>query len=140
MIYESHIFPLRSFGEYEDGGVASTIQSRDYKYVTDIVCKVYDARGNGNGEISPTLTGDHQNRVTDYTAVCVQPRPRKYILRRLTPNECVKLQGFPDWWLDGLGLSDTAKYKLMGNSLAIPCAYDVMNRIAGALQSESDRE
>lgn len=32
---------------------------------------VYDARGNGDGKISPTLTGDHQNRVTDYTALCV---------------------------------------------------------------------
>lgn len=35
--------------------------------------KVYDARGNGNGQISPNLTGDHQNRVTDYTAIVVQP-------------------------------------------------------------------
>lgn len=32
---------------------------------------VYDARGNGDGKISPTLTGDHQNRVTDYTALCI---------------------------------------------------------------------
>ena len=31
---------------------------------------VYDARGNGNGETAPTITGDHQNRVTDYTAIC----------------------------------------------------------------------
>lgn len=36
------------------------------------VCHVvYDARGNGSGTIVPTLTGDHQNRVTDYTAICV---------------------------------------------------------------------
>lgn len=33
---------------------------------------VYDARGNGDGEVCPTITGDHENRVTDYTAVCVQ--------------------------------------------------------------------
>lgn len=32
----------------------------------------YDARGNGEGRVAPTLTGDHQDRVTDYTAVCVQ--------------------------------------------------------------------
>lgn len=30
---------------------------------------VFDARGNGSGEISPTITGDHENRITDYTAV-----------------------------------------------------------------------
>lgn len=34
--------------------------------------RVYDARGNGSGAISPTLTGDHQNRVTDYTAIVVE--------------------------------------------------------------------
>ena len=33
---------------------------------------VYDARGNGNGTIAPTLTGDHQNRVTDYTGIIVE--------------------------------------------------------------------
>lgn len=31
---------------------------------------VFDARGNGNGEIAPTITGDHENRITDYTAIC----------------------------------------------------------------------
>ena len=33
---------------------------------------VYDARGNGGGEICPTITGDHQNRITDYTAIVVE--------------------------------------------------------------------
>ena len=33
---------------------------------------VYDARRNGDGMTAPTLTGDHQNRVTDYTAICIQ--------------------------------------------------------------------
>lgn len=33
---------------------------------------VFDARGNGGGVISPTITGDHQNRVTDYTAIVVE--------------------------------------------------------------------
>lgn len=33
---------------------------------------VFDARGNGGGEVSPTITGDHQNRVTDYTALVVR--------------------------------------------------------------------
>ena len=35
---------------------------------------VYDARGNGDGQTSPTITGDHNNRVTDYTALCVRER------------------------------------------------------------------
>jgi len=38
---------------------------------------VYDARGNGNGEIVNTITGDHSNRVTDYTALAVEPKTLK---------------------------------------------------------------
>lgn len=36
------------------------------------VVLIYDARGNGNGCICPTITGDHQNRITDYTAIVVE--------------------------------------------------------------------
>ena len=39
----------------------------DQKYVL-----VFDARGNGGGIISPTITGDHQNSITDYTAIVVE--------------------------------------------------------------------
>lgn len=39
--------------------------------------KVYDARGNGNGVISPTVTGDHESRITDYTAVIVYAQQRR---------------------------------------------------------------
>ena len=58
---------------------------------------VYDARGNGNGKICPTLTGDHENRGTDYTAIYAENLP-PWIVRRLTPTECGRLQGFPDGW------------------------------------------
>lgn len=33
---------------------------------------VFDARGNGCGRIAPTMAGDHQSRITDYTAICIQ--------------------------------------------------------------------
>lgn len=58
---------------------------------------------------------------------------RKYVLRRLTPLECLRLQGLPDWWCDGANGSDTAIYKMCGNGLAIPCAYDVLRRIVAEL-------
>lgn len=61
---------------------------------------------------------------------------RKYVLRRLTPLECLRLQGLPDWWCNGANGSDSAIYKMCGNGLAIPCAYDVMRRIAGELEGE----
>lgn len=63
----------------------------------------YDARGNDDGTLCLTLTGDHENRITDYTAVVVKENPkppRKYIIRRITPLECCRLQGFPDGWGD----------------------------------------
>ncbi len=36
---------------------------------------IFDARGNGDGDISPTITGDHQNRITDYTAIVLEVMP-----------------------------------------------------------------
>ena len=54
---------------------------------------------------------------------------RKYVLRRLTPTECARLQGFPDWWCDGADGSDSAQYKLWGNGVALPCVAFIMDRI-----------
>ena len=59
---------------------------------------------------------------------------RKYVLRRLTPMECARLQGFPDWWTDGADGSDSAIYKMWGNGIALPCAADVLGRIAKELE------
>lgn len=60
----------------------------------------------------------------------VYRKDRRYIVRRLTPLECCRLQGFPDWWEDGANGSDSARYKMWGNGIALPCAADVMRRIA----------
>ena len=66
----------------------------------------------------------------------VEKPKRKYIVRRLTPLECCRLQGFPDFWLDGVEGSDSAKYKLWGNGIALPCAVDVNGRIADEIRKE----
>ena len=63
-----------------------------------VICKCYDARGNGDGQTVSTLTGDHENRITDYTSVVCEAVRVQYIVRRLTPTECARLQGFPDDW------------------------------------------
>ena len=52
--------------------------------------------------------------------------PRKYIVRRLTPLECCRLQGFPDWWEDGVEGSDSTRYKMWGNGMALPNMLHVM--------------
>lgn len=164
---------------------------------------VYDARGNGDGKIVPTITGDHENRITDYTAIAIErqtfseqlfssykesdksstlkakagnigngseglvvektsiavdgyngaitgektatltckndgshsgplvaEKTIRWIVRRLTPVECERLQGYPDgWtdigeWVDTKGKkhkpADTPRYKALGNSIALP--------------------
>ena len=128
---------------------------------------VYDARGNGDGKIVPTITGDHENRITDYTAIAIErhtfneqsfshykesekcstlkakagnigngserlvaEKIIRWIVRRLTPVECERLQGYPDgWtdigeWVDTKGKkhkpADSPRYKALGNSIALP--------------------
>lgn len=57
----------------------------------------------------------------------------KYELRKLTPLECERLQGFPDYWTkygkSGEELTDTPRYKALGNSLTVPCAERVFRGI-----------
>jgi len=52
------------------------------------------------------------------------------LVRRLTPLECERLQGYPDGWTDIPGASDSARYKALGNSVAIPCVEYLMQRVA----------
>ena len=60
-------------------------------------------------------------------------KPFAYLIRRLTPLECERLQGFPDGWTDIPSASDSARYKALGNSVAIPCADYIMHGVATAL-------
>lgn len=139
---------------------------------------IFDARGNGDGQTSPTMTGDHNGRVTDYTAIAAQQvgadlyngtltgdkavtlttatgqggantgpsvieKIIRWIVRRLTPTECERLQGYPDgWtdlgeWIDSKGKThkdaDTPRYKALGNSIALPQWYYVLGGIADRL-------
>ena len=68
----------------------------------------------------------------------MEQEPRKYVLRRLTPMEHLRLQGLPDWWVDGADGSDSAIYRMAGNGLAIPCAADVLGRIAEEIRGEDN--
>lgn len=69
-----------------------------------------------------------------------------YVIRRLTPVECERLQGYPDNWTkygaDGTEIADTARYRAIGNSICVFCAERVYLGILDALTevSESERE
>ena len=67
--------------------------------------------------------------------ICQQTEAYAYLIRRLTPLECERLQGYPDGWTDIPGASDSARYKALGNSVAIPCVEFIMSRIAAAMRA-----
>lgn len=177
-----------------------------------VQASVYDARGNGNGQIVPTITGDHESRITDYTAIAVDlyngamtgdtatsitcrsiashsgpqvmesygigngqahssvtkeksgtldtmhdaqavaiehmelPKKIAWIVRRLTPTECERLQGYPDDytnigdWTDSKGkkhkYADSPRYKALGNSIALPQWFWLVQRMRPYLKEK----
>ena len=85
-----------------------------------------------NGVVSTQSARQHKD-ATDL--VCQKAEAYAYLIRRLTPLECERSQGFPDGWTDIPGASDSARYKALGNSVAIPCVEFIMDRIAAALRA-----
>lgn len=57
-------------------------------------------------------------------------------VRRLTPLECERLQGYPDGWTDIPGASDSARYKALGNSFAVPNIYNVLKGCVEVLSND----
>jgi DNA (cytosine-5)-methyltransferase 1 len=93
---------------------------------------------------APTLTCTHGGE----PAVCYSNKVRtRYIVRRLTPMECERLQGYPDGWTD-IGeytdtngkkrqTSDAARYKALGNSIALPPWKWVLKRICACYERDA---
>lgn len=77
-------------------GKSPTLRAEAHGNVPCVINKktlVYDTRGNGAGETVPTITGDHNNRVTDYTCLVVEPAVRCYDIgeaRLRTPSEYIE--------------------------------------------------
>lgn len=90
--------------------------------------RVDDFRHN---DVASTQSARQYKDATDL--ICQQAEACAHLIRRLTPLECERLQGFPDGWTDIPGASDSARYKALGNSVAIPCVKFIMSRIAAAL-------
>ena len=74
----------------------------------------------------------------DATDLVLQPgkENRPLLIRRLTPLECERLQGFLDSWTKRPGASDSARYKALGNSVAIPCVEFIMRGIKTVFELE----
>lgn len=78
--------------------------------------------------------GGSENLIVIFNKIAYVAR---YILRKLTPLECERLQGFPDYWTkygkSGAKLNDTPRYRALGNSLTVPCAERVFRGIMAVL-------
>ena len=127
------VFSRQRVDVFKDGEVVSTQSARQHKDATDLVMDVAgldcrNARENGD------LCGTLQKGTSGSSLNSIHPIRSGLLIRRLTPLECERLQGFPDGWTEISGASDSARYKALGNSVAIPCVDFVMRCLVQAVQ------
>ena len=118
------VFSRQRSDEFLQNRVTATQSARQHKDATDLVCEPYQ---NTVGTIGYT---DHKGINNQYVSEDKCIVENRKLIRRLTPLECERLQGFPDHWTDIPGASDSARYKALGNSVAIPCVDFVLRGIA----------
>ena len=137
-------YQMEGFGDYREGNVASSCKQRDFKGSTDLVCAVDCRNGTENADVNGTL----QAKSNGGTSYNLQNVVRENMLvRRLTPLECERLQGFPDgWtgigdWVDSKGkkrnTTDSARYKALGNSIALPPWKWVLKRLCAQYERDA---
>ncbi|MBR2894081.1 MAG: DNA cytosine methyltransferase [Oscillospiraceae bacterium] len=127
------VFSRQRVDVFKDGDVCSTQSARQHKDATDLVMDVagLDCRNAiENGDLCGTLTKGSSGTSLN----SIHPIRSGLLIRRLTPLECERLQGFPDAWTNLPGASDSARYKALGNSVAIPCVEFLMRGLALALR------
>ena len=90
-------------------------------------------------EISGTLQA--KTKSGGYSLNYQNPIHIGFSVRRLTPLEAERLQGFPDYWTEcddeGNPISDTKRYQMLGNSIAVPCVAYIMQGIQSALRKST---
>ena len=86
--------------------------------------------GKENGDLCGTLQAKSNG---GFSYNCTHPVRVGGTVRRLTPMECARLQGFPDWWCVDIPHSDTAEYKMWGNGMALPCVFYIMQNMVEVL-------
>lgn len=92
---------------------------------------------NGEDVVGALCARDYKGVGSQYVSegkVIAQKDDAHYIVRKLMPIECERLQGFPDRWTDiefkGKPASDAARYKALGNSMAVPVMHWIGKQIA----------
>lgn len=128
-------FSMQSLGDYKENEISSSCKQRDSKDSTDLVISIDDDKNayiDQFGTLKAHASGGTQQHVME-----------RMVVRRLTPLECTRLQGFPDGWVD-IGdwtdekgrvhkEADAPKYKALGNSIALPFWHWMFGRMAAYL-------
>lgn len=137
-------YAFQSSSALSESDVASTQSARQYKSPTDLVCAVDCRNFTENGNVNGTLQAKESGGASlNLNNVCRQSGT----VRRLTPLECTRLQGFPDGWVD-IGewtdekgrvhkQADAPKYKALGNSIALPFWKWLLRRISEYLPKDA---
>jgi len=128
------VFSRQRSDELREDAVTAAQSARQYKDATDVVCQPYQETVGTLGRC------DHKGINSQYVSEDKCIVEKRNLIRRLTPLECERLQGFPDGWTDIPGASDSARYKALGNSVAIPCVDFVLRGIAYFLRRLEGRE
>lgn len=120
-------YSRQAIGEFKESRIGSTCSARDFKDSTDLMlavdCRNFREGGEINGPLQAKESGGQSLNLNNTVL-------QNMIVRRLTPLECERLQGFPDgWtdigeWYDSKGKlhkpADVPRYKALGNSIALP--------------------
>ena len=122
------VFSRQRVDKFQEDSVASTESARQKKDATDLVLQL---------TVGALTSSDHKGPSRQYVTQDKCVVEGLHLIRRLTPLECERLQGFPDGWTDIPGASDSARYKALGNSVAIPCVEYIIRGIAAALTMPS---
>ena len=124
---------VNDYESWNEGGVTPTLNAMDNNgeaYATVLIIdgtRVNDVRVYEDG-IVPTVISRYG---TGGGNVPMVQKDGEQTVRRLTPVECERLQGFPDNWTDGQ--ADSNRYKQMGNAVAVPVVQWIINRMVGAI-------
>jgi DNA (cytosine-5)-methyltransferase 1 len=146
---------MQGFGDYQIDEIAGALKARDYKDATDLVIepKIFYANrqdlriqgdvintlaarmGTGGGN-TPMAFHMTQTPVSGEISPTIGSSPggmgmiNRSVVRRLTPVECERLQGFPDQWTEGQ--ADSHRYKQLGNAVAVPVVQWIIERFIQA--------
>ena len=120
------VFARQRCDKFQEGGVASTQSSRQQKEATDLIYQ----------ETVGTFTSsDSKGPNAQYVSQDKLIVEAPLLIRRLTPRECERLQGYPDDWTALPGAADSPRYRALGNSVAIPCVEYLMHGMALVLRA-----